>query len=48
MGCTIGQGYHFGRPLPSDQATALLDRVRSLGDRRRNVPQRDSVAVTLH
>ena len=28
LGCTYGQGYHFSRPLPAAQFTALLTQVR--------------------
>ena len=26
QGCRIGQGYLFGKPMPADEATALLAR----------------------
>ena len=24
LGCSVGQGYHLGRPCPADEMTALL------------------------
>jgi EAL domain-containing protein (putative c-di-GMP-specific phosphodiesterase class I) len=34
LGCHYGQGYYFGRPLPSDSATELLmERVRGVDNR---------------
>ncbi|MEX0342495.1 MAG: putative bifunctional diguanylate cyclase/phosphodiesterase, partial [Erythrobacter sp.] len=30
-GCTLGQGYHFGRPMPGDAATQLLVEERDGG-----------------
>jgi EAL domain-containing protein (putative c-di-GMP-specific phosphodiesterase class I) len=29
LGCDLGQGYHFGRPLPPDDLTARLGQVAS-------------------
>jgi EAL domain-containing protein (putative c-di-GMP-specific phosphodiesterase class I) len=34
QGCTLGQGYHLGRPVPAAEVTALL-RERLLPGRRR-------------
>jgi EAL domain-containing protein (putative c-di-GMP-specific phosphodiesterase class I) len=31
VGCTYGQGYLYSRPLPTDDATAYLERMSSPG-----------------
>lgn len=31
LGCELGQGYHFGRPMPADEATELLRRSSDEG-----------------
>jgi EAL domain-containing protein (putative c-di-GMP-specific phosphodiesterase class I) len=38
LGCDIAQGFHFARPMPGDEAGALLDRVAILPPQVTGVP----------
>jgi EAL domain-containing protein (putative c-di-GMP-specific phosphodiesterase class I) len=32
LGCDIAQGYHYARPMPGNEMSALLDRVGTIHD----------------